>query len=155
MPRRSATPGRSRRLRADDRRQAVVVELMYVAWRIFDETYGSGREVTEVIAARLEMTLEGGAASLFVRDGEPLLRELLPGVMLQEIEHCLAQRLREVYGGPGRERHEREAARAGIPLEQHLSLDLTLNLLAAFGAFGPAMSELRSPGRTGGSRRSR
>ena len=51
---------------------------MDVAWPVFDETYGSGRETAEMIAERVEMTLEDGAAGLFVRNGEMALRELFP-----------------------------------------------------------------------------
>ncbi len=117
---------------------------MDVAWRVFDETYGSGRETAEMIAERVEMTLEDGAAGLFVRNGEMALRELLPDIPRGEIEDCLAQWLGEVYRGPRRKRYEREAAKEGITLEKHLAYDMTLTLLAVFGAFGPGMPGFRS-----------
>jgi hypothetical protein len=150
MSRKNPGPRRAKRLRSDDPREPIVIELMHVAWRVLDETYGSGRETAEKIAERVEMTLEEGAAALFVRDGEMALRRLLPDVARGDIEDCLSQWLGDVYGGPRRERYEQGAAREGITLEQQLAVVMTMTLLAVFDAFGPEMPGLRSPARSGG-----
>jgi hypothetical protein len=155
MSRKNPGPTRAKRLRSDEPFMPIVIELIYVAGRVFDETFGSGRETAEKIAERVEMTLEKRAAALFVRDGEMALRRLLPDVPRGDIEDCLSKWLGDVYGGPRRERYEQGAAREGITLEQHLAVVMTVTLLAVFDAFGPEMPGLCSPDRSGGRRRSR
>jgi hypothetical protein len=155
MSRKNPGPTRAKRLRSDEPFMPIVIELIYVAGRVFDETFGSGRETAEKIAERVEMTLEKRAAALFVRDGEMALRRLLPDVPRDEIEDYLSQQLGAVYGDPRRERYDQDAAREGITLEQLLAVVMIVTLHAQFGAFGPEMPGLRSPDQSDGSHRSR
>jgi hypothetical protein len=39
MSRKNPGPTRAKRLRSDDPRKPIVIELMHVAWRVLDETY--------------------------------------------------------------------------------------------------------------------
>ncbi len=149
MSRKNTVPSHATRIRAENPRQALAIGLMHVAWRVFDETYGRGRETAMMVTDQVGMTLEEGAAASFVRNGDMALRELLPEAFPSDIETWLSLRLREAYGSPHRKRYEREVAQAGLTLEQHLAGDLTVTLLIAFGAFGPGMPGHRSPERTG------
>ena len=81
MSRKNPGPSHATRIRSENPRQAVAIGLMHVAWRVFDETFGRGRETAMMVTDQVGMTLEEGAAASFVRNGEMALRELLPDVL--------------------------------------------------------------------------
>jgi hypothetical protein len=148
MSRKKTTAKRATGPRIGSRRKQLAFELIYVARRVFDATYGHGRDTAEMVAAQVGMTLEEGAAALFVENGEMALRKLLPDVLRDDIADCLRQWLEEVYCGPDRGRYEQEAAVKGVTLEQHLAGTMIPTLLAVFGAFGPDLVPPEPPDRS-------